>query len=68
MNLTSICGEPYSSSDHFLKELKFWGPGVSVPIIGTIGLVGNALSVYAIATFPKSKLTLFYKVNQTNCR
>ncbi len=58
----SICGEAHSSSDTFLKDLRFWGPGVSVAVLGAFGLVGNILSIWAIITFPKSKRSLFYKL------
>lgn len=58
-----VCGDQYLVSEsELLENLRFWGPGVSVSVIGACGLVGNILSIVAIATFPKSKLTLFYKL------
>ena len=67
MNYTPFCGTPYTDEDRLLENLKFYGPGVSVTIIGGIGLVGNVLSIIAISTFPSSKLTLFYKVRTIFC-
>ena len=44
-------------------NLKFWGPGVSVSVLGCIGLAGNLLSIIAIASMVKPRLSLFYKVS-----
>ena len=63
-SLPQVCGQLLPSEDEFLTDLKFWGPGVAVSIIGGIGLVGNILSIIAIATLPKTRLSLFYKVSK----
>ena len=65
-SLPQVCGQLLPSEDEFLTDLKFWGPGVAVSIIGGIGLVGNILSIIAIATLPKTRLSLFYKVSKKN--
>ena len=63
-----VCGHRLPSEDDFLRNLKFWGPGVAVSIIGGIGLVGNILSIVAIVTLPKIRLSLFYKVSKIRSR
>lgn len=63
LSFPEVCGHRLPSEDDFLRSLKFWGPGVTVSIIGGIGLVGNILSIVAIVTLPKIRLSLFYKVS-----
>jgi hypothetical protein len=68
MNLTeipAICGEKVEN-DKLLKDFLFWGPGVAVSVVGSIGLAGNVLSVVAIASMPKPRITLFHKVSKAS--
>ena len=45
-----------------LKEVDFWTDGVTIPIIGFFGLIGNILTIITLANSPKNRFSVFYKV------
>ena len=44
------------------KVLEWWAGGVAVSSIGTIGMIGNIVSLIAISLLPSHRKTMFYKL------
>ena len=57
------CGAPMSESQtQVMETLDWWIGGIIVSFISLIGLMGNTLSLAAIASIPLPRMSLFYKL------
>ena len=63
LNDTTLCGiEPTPEERDEERVLQWWAGGVAVCTIGTIGIIGNTVSLIAISLLPSHRKTMFYKL------
>jgi hypothetical protein len=63
LNDTTLCGVSPTPEDREVKRvLEWWAGGVAVSTIGTIGIIGNTVSLIAIILLPSQRKTMFYKL------
>ena len=63
LNDTIMCGISLTTEEQEGKRvLEWWAGGVVVTTIGTIGIIGNTVSLIAISLLPSHRKTMFYKL------
>ena len=62
-NGANFCGiAPNLEEKETYRMLDWWAGGVVVTTIGSIGLIGNIVSLVAIIFLPSKRKTMFYKL------
>ena len=62
-NTANFCGIPPNSEEREThRMLDWWAGGIVVTTIGSIGLIGNIVSLVAIIFLPSKRKTMFYKL------